>query len=99
MKTVFHRIGRGLVAQLAGSLGAPGQKLYIVMVKIREEAAQLVPGTSESERLAVGTSSERKAAGTRPPSAASKAESSPNDAVFPPTSGMSFSLIFSNQRT
>jgi hypothetical protein len=57
------RIARGSVDQLAGSLGALGQKLNIVMVKIGEEAAQPVPGTSESERLSVSTRSECKAVG------------------------------------
>ena len=57
------RIAGGFVDQMAGSLGALGQKLYIVMVKIGKEAAQPVPGTSESERLAISTGSERKAVG------------------------------------
>src|SRR6516162_876497 len=61
--TTQFRIASGLVDQQAGSLGALGQKLYIVMVEIGEEAAQPVPGTSQSERLAVSTGDERKAVG------------------------------------
>ena len=48
---------------MAGSLGALGQKLYIVVIEIGEEAAQLVDRPGRRERLAIGAGSERKAVG------------------------------------